>query len=226
MTHNNEIVPIITIDGLSGTGKSTVGPLLAQQLGWHFLNSGYLYRVLAWSASEHGIDCSDIAALVVLAQGLDVQFSAIIAGQQSVLCSGRDVTSIIRTEAISNMASQIALVPAVRAALLSYQLNCAQLPGLVADGRDMGTVVFPEAKLKIFLTASLIERVKRRKDQLKDSMINVTLTDLEQSVLERDQRDQQRLVAPVLPANDAVLINTDTFTPLEVVSAIIKLLAK
>lgn len=194
--------PVIAVDGPSGSGKGTVGLQLAQALHWHFLDSGAVYRALALWAILHQVDPNDESSLEEAAHTLDLRFNG------NVILEGKIVTSDIRSEACSQMASKIAVFPSVRAALLSRLRAFQQPPGLVADGRDMGTVVFPEAILKIFLEASPEERARRRYLQLKDKGQNVTLESLLQDIRERDARDKHRAVAPLKPAEDAVVIDT------------------
>lgn len=213
--------PVITIDGASGTGKGTVSQILATRLGWMFLDSGALYRVLALAAQKHSVALDNEKALEVLAEHLDVQFIAQESQSSLIILEGEDVTDVIRTEKIGNAASQIAALPAVRASLLSRQRAFREAPGLVADGRDMGTVVFPDAELKIFLTASPEERALRRYNQLKERGISVTLSDLIKELRERDRRDQERTVAPLKPAEDAIRIDTDRLTVDQVVERIV-----
>lgn len=214
--------PVITIDGASGTGKGTVGQLLAKRLGWKFLDSGALYRVLALAAQKHRVAFDNEKSLEVLAEHLDVQF---IARDNShtphIILEGEDVTDVIRTEKMGNAASIVAALPAVRAALLSRQRAFREVPGLVADGRDMGTVVFPDAELKIFLSASPEERARRRFNQLKEKGISVTLGDLIEELRLRDKRDKERLVAPLKPAEDAICIDTDSLNIEQVVGRIL-----
>lgn len=214
------VEPVITIDGASGTGKGTISQLLATRLGWKFLDSGALYRVLALAAQKHSIALDNEKDLEVLAEHLDVQFIAQHSEAPQIILEGEDVTDIIRTEKIGNMASIVAALPAVRAALLSRQRAFRDAPGLVADGRDMGTVVFPDAELKIFLTASPEERAMRRFKQLKERGIDVTLSDLIEELRERDKRDKERAVAPLKPAEDAICIDTDRLTIEQVVEKI------
>jgi cytidylate kinase len=217
-----QIAPVITIDGASGTGKGTVTHLLAKRLDWHLLDSGALYRVLALAAQKHGVSYDNEAALQVLAQHLDVAFvSAETSTPPRIMLEGQDVSDSIRTEKMGNSASKVAALPAVRTALLSRQRAFREAPGLVTDGRDMGTVVFPDADIKIFLTASPAERAERRYKQLKESGINVNLSDLVEELCERDKRDQERAVAPLRPAEDAVCIDTDHLTVNEVVERIL-----
>jgi cytidylate kinase len=220
MTYRKE--PVITIDGAGGTGKGTVSQLVAKRLGWKFLDSGVLYRVLALAAQKHGVALDNEKALEVLGEHLDVQFAAQENSLPRIILEGEDVTDSIRTETIGNEASIIAALPAVRASLLNRQRAFREPPGLVADGRDMGTVVFPDAELKIFLTASPEERALRRYNQLKERGINVTLSGLIQELRERDKRDQERIVAPLKPAEDAVHIDTDRLTIEQVVRQVIE----
>jgi CMP/dCMP kinase len=213
--------PVITVDGASGTGKGTVSQLLAKRLGWLLLDSGALYRVLALAAQKHGVSFENETALQVLAEFFDVQFLAIDSEPPRILLEGENVTETIRTEKMGNAASKIAALPAVRSALLNRQRAFREFPGLVADGRDMGTVVFPDADLKVFLTASPEERAERRYNQLKEKNINVNLGDLVEELRERDKRDQERAVSPLRPAEDAICINTDHLTAEEVVERIL-----
>jgi len=201
-------VPVIAIDGPSGSGKGTVARILAGQLGWHLLDSGALYRLTALAGAARGLDPADEAGHAALAAGLDVRFDMDAAGAEHVLLDGRDVTRELRAEATGNMASVVAVMPAVRAALLERQRAFAAPPGLVADGRDMGTVVFPSAGLKVFLTASAEERARRRYNQLKEKGLAANLAGLSQEILERDRRDSARSVAPLRPATDAVVIDS------------------
>lgn len=213
--------PVITIDGASGTGKGTVSQLLAKRLKWNFLDSGALYRVLALAAQKHSVAFDNEKALEVLAEHLDVQFIAQASQDRQIILEGEDVSETIRTEKIGNAASIVAALPAVRAALLNRQRNFREAPGLVADGRDMGTIVFPDAELKIFLLASPEERALRRYKQLKERGISVTLGDLIEELRERDKRDQERTVAPLKPAEDAICIDTDCLTIEQVVERIL-----
>lgn len=214
-------VPVITIDGASGTGKGVVTHLVAKKLGWNLLDSGALYRVLALAAQKHGVAFDNEPPLKVLAEHLDVQFIATESGEPPIiLLEGQDVTDTIRTEKMGNAASKVGALPSVRTALLSRQRAFRELPGLVTDGRDMGTVVFPDAGLKIFLTASPEERASRRHNQLKEKGINVNLGDLIEELRERDKRDQERTVAPLRPAEDAIIIDTDHLTIEQVVGCI------
>lgn len=213
--------PVITVDGASGTGKGTISQLIANHLGWKFLDSGALYRVLALAAQKHSVALDNEAALHVLAAHLDVQFVARGALVPQIILEGEDVTETIRTEKIGNAASIVGALPEVRAALLSRQRVFREFPGLVADGRDMGSVVFPDAELKIFLLASPEERASRRLKQLKDRGINVILSNLVEELRERDRRDQERAIAPLRPAKDAICIETDHLTIEQVVERIL-----
>ena len=213
--------PVITIDGASGTGKGTVSQILAKRLGWNFLDSGALYRVLALAAQKHSVALDNEKALEVLAEHLDVQFLAQPDAFPTIILEGEDVTKTIRTEMIGDAASKVAILPAVRASLLSRQRAFREAPGLVADGRDMGTVVFPDADLKIFLLASTEERASRRLKQLKEHGINVNLGDLIEELQVRDRRDQERAIAPLKPAEDAICVTTDHLTVEQVVEKVI-----
>jgi cytidylate kinase len=209
-------IPILAIDGPSGSGKGTITRLVADKLGWHVLDSGALYRVLALYAIQHNCALDHSEQLEKLAHQLPVEFK-----HGKVMLSGNDVTAAIRSEDCSVAASKVAVIPTVRTALISRQRAFAQLPGLVADGRDMGTVVFPQAFLKIYLDASEEERAKRRYSQLKDSGYNVNLQDLVVELVQRDERDKSRAVAPLKPAADAVIIDTSKMSISEVLDVVI-----
>jgi cytidylate kinase len=220
MTHK---VPVITIDGASGTGKGVVTHRLAKDLGWNLLDSGVLYRVLAFAAQKHAISLEDETALIHLAEKLDVTFVAPDTGEPpQILLEKQEVTDLIRTEKIGNAASKVGVLPGVRTALLARQRAFCQPPGLVTDGRDMGTVVFPEAEVKVFLTASPEVRAARRYNQLNAKGIHVNLGTLVDELRERDKRDQERAVAPLKPAKEAVIIDTDHLTIEQVVECIMK----
>ena len=201
--------PVITVDGPGGSGKGTLAGMLAARLGWHLLDSGALYRLLAFAAQKRGTDLADEQALVELAANLDVQFIADAeGGEQRIMLEGDDVSRSIRTETVGAGASRVAALPAVRQALLARQQAFRETPGLVADGRDMGTVVFPDAQLKIFLTASPEIRAERRYRQLLEKGETASLAGLLDEINARDERDMNRSVAPLRPAEDAVLIDS------------------
>ena len=218
--------PVVTIDGPSGTGKGTISRLLADKLGWHMLDSGALYRLVALGAQRHDYALDDETSLAEYARHLDVQFlTDSKSGEPLVLLEGSDVTSDIRTEIAGNNASKVAALPAVREALLERQRTFCEPPGLVADGRDMGTTIFPSAPLKIYLTASAEIRADRRHKQLKEKGISVSLPGLVKEIAERDERDSQRSVSPLRPAQDAVVIDT-TDMGIEAVFERVELLCK
>ncbi|HTM63670.1 MAG TPA: (d)CMP kinase [Gammaproteobacteria bacterium] len=218
----DQIAPVITIDGASGTGKGTVSQLLAARLGWNFLDSGALYRVLALAAQKHGVALDNEKALEVLGEYLDVQFIANPDKSPKIILESEDITAMIRTEQVGNAASIIAALPAVRASLLSRQRAFREVPGLVTDGRDMGTVVFPDAEHKFFLTATPEIRAERRYKQLKEQGLNVNLGGLLEELRQRDKRDSERAIAPLKPADDAVIINTDPLSIQQVVEKILE----
>jgi cytidylate kinase len=201
-------VPVLAIDGPSGSGKGTVSRRLAAVLGWHLLDSGALYRLVALAGVRSGLAADDVAGHARLAHDLDVSFGARDDGSELVLLGGADVTGPIREESISQGASRVAAWIPVREGLLERQRAFARPPGLVADGRDMGTVVFPTAALKIYLTATADERALRRYKQLKDKGSAVSLPALSREIAERDERDSTRAVAPLRPAPDALLLDS------------------
>jgi len=208
-------ISIIAIDGPTGSGKGTISRALARELGWHLLDSGALYRSAALYATRKKLDLRDPEAMARVAAGLDVEFSA-AADLEVALLDGEDVTGLLRTETCGAIASEIASMPAVRSALLERQRAFAMEPGLVADGRDMGSVVFPNACLKVFLTASAEVRAQRRYKQLKEKGIDVSLPGLSREIAGRDERDASRQVAPLRPAKDALVLDSTRLTSEEV----------
>ena len=219
------LMPVITVDGPSGSGKGTVCRLLAEKLGWDVLDSGAIYRVLSLAALHHQIALDNEEALVPLAANLDVQFlidSDTNAGK--IILEGEDVTTTIRNEEVGAAASKVAALPRVREALLRRQRAFRTENGLIADGRDMGTVVFPDAPLKIFLTASAEERARRRFVELNERGLDVTLSGLLQDIQARDDRDMNRAVAPLVPAEDAIELDTSELNAQQVFDKVIILL--
>lgn len=214
-------IPLITIDGPSGAGKGTVAKIVAEQLGWNFLDSGAIYRVLAVATLHHNISIDEEDAIIPLASHLDVEFKIVEQGEPIVLLEGEDVTDKIRTEDVGIIASKVAAFPRVREALLRRQRAFRQAPGLLADGRDMGTVVFPDAPVKIFLTASAEERAQRRMNQLQQKGIDVNIGRLLDDIRQRDERDQNREVAPLVPAEGALIVDSTELTVVQVVEKIL-----
>jgi len=204
--------PLIAVDGPSGSGKGTLAVRLARALRWHLLDSGALYRIVAWSALADGVALGAEPALADLARRLRIRFDVDAGADVVVWVGATDVSRAIRDESVSIAASQVAALPAVRSALLDTQRRFRRRPGLVADGRDMGTVVFADAPLKIFLDASAEERARRRYKQLKDKDLGVSLRALLESIRERDERDRSRAVSPLKPATDAVVIDSSSLS--------------
>lgn len=218
-------IPVITVDGPSGVGKGMVTRGLALRLpGWHRLDSGALYRILALSATRAGIDLADVDAVAALAAKLEISFDGDTEDDEAIVVNGVNLVAEIRAECTGGLASQIATATVVRDALLQRQHDFRQAPGLIADGRDMGTVVFPDAGLKIFLTASAEERARRRAAQLSARGQVVTLADLSAEIRARDERDRTRAVAPLVPAPDAFMIDTSLLNPAQVFERIDELL--
>jgi CMP/dCMP kinase len=217
------MVPVIAIDGPSGSGKGTVSRRVAQALGWHLLDSGALYRLVALAGRRSGLAADDLPGHARLAAALEADFGVDAAGDERVCLAGVEVTGDLRSEETGNAASRVAAWPAVRSALLERQRRFAQPPGLVADGRDMGSIVFPAAGLKIFLTASPEERARRRHKQLKEKGLSVNLAALSAEIAERDQRDATRAVAPLLACADAITLDTTALGIREVVDLILGL---
>jgi cytidylate kinase len=212
---------VLTIDGPSGAGKGTVSRLVAAKLGWNYLDSGAIYRALALEIIEKDIEHSSISDIVEAALAMDLHFEC--GEERAVLLNGNDITDLLSLESTGNTASKIAVIPEVRAALLQKQHDFLQVPGLVADGRDMGTVVFPDAKFKVFLTASAEERAQRRYKQLKLKGIDANLTLITTDIQERDQRDSERQISPLIPAVDAVYIDSSTMSIEAVVKEVLSL---
>jgi cytidylate kinase len=225
MSENAQLAPVITVDGPGGSGKGTIAMRLAEKLDWHFLDSGALYRLVAVAAKDRGIDAGDEEKLGWVAENLDVNFG--ISGDGMViLLDGNFITGRLRSEEVSVFASRIATFPVVRAALVHRQRAFRKSPGLVADGRDMGTVIFPDAILKIFLTASVEARAERRYKQLKEKGENVNLSRLFRDIKKRDERDSTRAIAPLKPADDAHVIDSTELKIVEVLQVIDNLIDK
>jgi cytidylate kinase len=218
-------VPVIAIDGPGGAGKGTIAKEVARQLGWHLLDSGALYRLVALTAMRHGVAWDDAQGLAALARNLDVRFDfdAVAGG---ILMSNEDVSELIRDAECSRGASFVAALPAVRGALIQRQRDFQAAPGLVADGRDMGSVVFPGAALKIFLTATIEERALRRYKQLKDKGMDANLRDLSSELEERDRRDRDREIAPLKPGPDSRLLDTTGLSISDVVQTVLSWVAE
>lgn len=219
------MIPIITIDGPSGAGKGTISQRVAEALGWHMLDSGSLYRLTALAATLDGIDLVNEKSVAALAEKLDVVFEPSASGLK-ILLRGKDVGADIRAEAIGMKASKVAAIPAVRDALLTRQRDFAVAPGLVADGRDMGTTVFPQAGLKIFMTASAEARAERRYKQLMEKGISASLPALVADLKARDEQDSNRSVSPLKPAPDAIFLDTTAMSIDEVTNKVLTLARK
>ncbi len=223
---NKIVVPVITLDGPSGTGKGTLCYKIANHLGWHVLDSGCIYRVLSYAATKYAIEASNAPALVALAQQLDVRFQSDPHLKVVVYLENEEISTAIRSEECGQNASKIAAIPEVREALVARQRAFAKPPGLVTDGRDMGTIIFPDAVLKIFLSASPQIRAKRRYLQLKNQGIDVSLAQVVEELVQRDARDTTRLHAPLKAADDAVSIDTTGLTVNQVFTQVLDLLTR
>jgi cytidylate kinase len=221
----NPDAPVITVDGPSGAGKGTVCARLAQELNWQLLDSGALYRITGLASDRKGLALDDEDAISEVAANLDVRFEPTPVGVKVIL-EGDDVTDQIRTEEVGSLASQVAALPEVRSALLQRQRDFQTLPGVIADGRDMGTVVFPTARVKVFLTASAEERGQRRYKQLTEKGFDASLPALIEDIRARDERDSNRAVAPLKPADDATVIDSTSMTIEEVCNQVLDLVNK
>ena len=219
--NNVDSIPVLALDGPSGAGKGTIGQLCADHFGWHYLDSGAIYRALSWLAQESGVAADDVPNLVELADNMELVCHVQIGDVAQIEVNGEIVTDQLRTEETGEIASQIAPIPEVRASLLNMQRRSRKTPGLVADGRDMGTVVFPDARFKVFLTASAQIRAQRRFDQLKSKGFDVNLARLLESIQARDVRDSSRATSPLKPADDALVLDTSDLAIDEVVTRIV-----
>jgi len=218
--------PVVTIDGPSGSGKGTVAQILAGRMGWHYLDSGALYRVLGLTASRRGLQLDDEPSLCRLAESITIEFEPQPDGSPAhVVVDGADVSRDLRTETTGELASKVAVLPDVRASLLQKQRNFREFPGLFTDGRDMGTTVFPDAAVKVFLTASAEIRAERRYKQLKEKGFDANLSAILGEIRHRDQRDLERAVSPLKPADDAWIVDASALTIEEVVAAVSRYLA-
>ena len=216
-------VPVITLDGLSGSGKGTYSKMIAAALGWHYLDSGALFRAVAWAVMQQGIDLSETEAIKPFLDTLDIALVPLSNNEQvQVRCNGCDVSAEIRRDEVSAMASKCAEIQSVRDYVLILNRALRQSPGLVADGRDMGTVVFPDATLKFYLEADLTTRAQRRQAQLKAKGISVNLREVQEQLHQRDVRDQSRLIAPAVPADDVITVSSEDKTIDQVFGALMQ----
>ncbi len=217
-------VPVLTIDGPSGAGKGTVSRAVARRLGWHYLDSGSIYRALAIAVLQQGLNLEDVDAIVNRARDLQLEF--VCDDELTVILDGEDITPRLASEKTGNTASIIAAYPEVRQVLLQKQKDFRRLPGLVADGRDMGTVVFPDAEYKVFLTASAAERAKRRYKQLIEKGIDANLDQITLEIEERDRRDRERVTAPLIAAEEALVIDSSDLTIDQVIGRVMQLMER
>jgi CMP/dCMP kinase len=222
--NSSPIIPVLTIDGPSGSGKGTISRMVANELGWHYLDSGAIYRAVGLAAAWEGVDLGNAEHVAKFAERTSIVFKTDGADEPHVIVNGKDATRELRTETTGALASTISAHPPVRAALVALQKSFRQRPGLVADGRDMGTVIFADAPHKVFLTASAEERAKRRYKQLKEKGVSVTLDSLLEEIVARDERDARRKVAPLKPADDAVLIDSTGLPIKDVIERVLAVL--
>ena len=216
--------PVLTIDGPSGSGKGTISRAVARRLGWHYLDSGAIYRAVGQAAAWEAVDLTDVDALAACAARTEIRFETQGEGEPHVYVNGKDATRLLHTETAGALASAIAAHPPVRAALVALQKGFRRPPGLVADGRDMGTIIFPDAAYKVFLTASAEERARRRYKQLKDKGVSANLDSLLHEIAARDERDAGRAVAPLKPADDAVILDSTGMPITEVIERVLAVL--
>ncbi len=221
---NNPVIPVLALDGPSGSGKGTIGQIVALKYGWHYLDSGAIYRGLAWLAHQKKVASDDVSGLVALADAMTLVCHVRENDVAQIEINGQIITDELRSDDAGQMASEIAPIAQVRAALLKMQRRCLKAPGLVADGRDMGTTVFPNAEYKVYLTASAEIRAKRRFDQLKSKGFDVNLARLLESIQARDVRDSSRAESPLKPAEDAIVLDTSELSIDEVVTRILNLI--
>ena len=220
----SQLIPVVTIDGPSGSGKGSISKRVSEKLGWHYLDSGSLYRALGIAAIKQGVDIASEDALAELIDEIELEFKKAEQGNWAIFLNGQQVQDQLQTEAVGDVASKIAVFPKVRSGLLAKQQTFQKAPGLVADGRDMGSIVFPNAPYKIYLTASADERGKRRHKQLIRKGISANLTDVIQDIEQRDERDKNRLLSPLVVPDGAVYIDSSSSSIDEVVAQVLNIL--